>query len=148
MTDMLIVDAFRDANMTASKIARLHNVSDTYALTVFFRYVDMPRRQLTEAISIDEVSVDVPGIGKYAMVIQDFISGEPADMLPGRRKELTEPYFLAIPLGERKKVRYLISDMYSPYIVLCRQVFSQCCLCGRLLPCRSIYQQAAALTHP
>lgn len=116
MTDMLIVDAFRDANMTASKIARLHNVSDTYALTVFSRYVDMPRRQLTEAISIDEVSVDVPGIGKYAMVIQDFISGEPADMLPGRRKELTEPYFLAIPLGERKKVRYLISDMYSPYI--------------------------------
>lgn len=80
MTDMLIVDAFRDANMTASKIARLHNVSDTYALTVFSRYVDMPRRQLTEAISIDEVNVDVPGTGKYAMVIQDFISGEPADI--------------------------------------------------------------------
>lgn len=33
-----------------------------------------------------------------------------------RRQKDTEPYFAAIPIEERLKVRYLISDMYNPYI--------------------------------
>lgn len=115
-TNLLIVDAFRDSNLTASEIAKRHNVSDSYAISTFARYVDMPRRQLSEIISIDEVRINVPNLSKYALVIQDFLTGEPIDLLPSRRKDLTEPYFLNIPYGERKNVKFLISDMYKPYI--------------------------------
>lgn len=116
VSDILIVDAFRDSNLSVSQIARKFNVSDTYALRTFSKYVDMHRRQLGEAISIDEVHVDVSKVCNYALIIQDFITGEPIDMIPSRRQEFTEPYFSAIPLAERAKVKYLISDMYKPYI--------------------------------
>lgn len=116
LSTILLVDAFRYPNLTASQIARQFNVSDTYALTTFSKYVDMHRRQLTEAICIDEVHVRISRLCNYALVIQDFITGEPIDMIVNRRKEVTEPYFESIPAAERNKVRYLVSDMYRPYI--------------------------------
>ena len=116
LSTILIVDAFRDPNLTASQISEKFNVSDTYALTTFSRYVDMHRRQLTEAICIDEVHVKISRQCNYALVIQDFVTGEPIDMIVNRRKEVTEPYFSAIPAAERNRVKYLVSDMYRPYI--------------------------------
>lgn len=88
LADILIVDAFRDPNMTAAQIARKFSVSDTYAL-----------------------------------VIQDFVTGEPIDMVVNRRQEKTEPYFTAIPAAERNRVRYLVSDMYRPYITYVDKYF-------------------------
>ena len=114
-TDLMIVNAFKDPGMTAAQIARTFRVSDTHAIITFARYVDMPQRQLTEAICIDEVHVDINYKCKYALVIQDFISGEPIDMLPSRREEITEPYFANIPLKQRARVKYLVTDMYRPY---------------------------------
>jgi len=116
LTTLLILNAFRNPNLSAVQIARQFNVSDTYALGIFSKYVHQHRRQLTAAICVDEVHVDVSHVCNYAMVIQDFITGEPIDMIPSRRQEFTEPYFAAIPQGERNVVRYLISDMYKPYI--------------------------------
>ena len=116
LADILVVNEFRNPNMTAAAIARKFNVSDTYALTTFSKYVDMHRRQLTEAICIDEVHVDISKVCNYALVIQDFVTGEPIDMVVNRRQEITEPYFTAIPAAERNRVRYLVSDMYRPYI--------------------------------
>ena len=66
MTDIMIVTAFKDPNMTATKIATIYGVSDTHAINTFARYVDMPQRQLTEAICIDEVHVDINYQCKYA----------------------------------------------------------------------------------
>ena len=115
-TTLMIVDAYRDSNITTAQIANKFNVSDTYALETFSKYVDMKRRNLTEAICIDEVYVDVTRDCKYALVIQDFITGEPIDMLRSRRQDVTEPYFADLPLAEREKVKYLVSDMYKPFI--------------------------------
>jgi len=115
-TDLMIVNAFRDPSLTAAQIARTFRVSDTHAITTFARYVDMPQRQLTEAICIDEVHADINYKCKYALVIQDFISGEPIDMLPSRREDVTEPYFASLPLSQRARVKYLVTDMYRPYL--------------------------------
>ena len=116
VSDLLIVDAFRDSNLSAKKIAKIFNVSDTYALNTFAKYVDMHRRTLPEAISVDEVHMDISKVCKYALVIQDFVTGEPIDLVASRRKEFTEPYWQNIPIAERRRVKYLISDMYKPYI--------------------------------
>lgn len=115
-TDMLIVLAYRNLNMTSIDIAEKFNVSNTYAHKVFNRYVKLDRLPLTEAISVDEVHVDMDIDCKYALVIQDFITGDPIDMLQSRRSNITEPYFANIPTEERYAVKYLISDMYNPYI--------------------------------
>ena len=76
----------------------------------------MDRLPLTDIISIDEVCLDLDPHCRYALVIQDFYTGNPIDLLSTRRTNDTEPYFMAIPLEERARVRYLISDMYNPYI--------------------------------
>ena len=94
--DFLIFDSFRDFNLSASQIAARFNVSDTYAIRVFDRYVDLPRLKLTSALCIDEVDLSI-GRYKYALVIQDFFTGEPVDMVISRRNEITEPYFADIP---------------------------------------------------
>ena len=115
-TDMLIIKAFRDLSVSASSIAEKFNVSDTYVLETFDRFVKMDRLPLTDIISVDEVFLELDDHCKYALVIQDFYTGNPIDLLSSRRTNSTEPYFMNIPLEERAHVKYLISDMYNPYI--------------------------------
>ena len=115
VSDILIVKAFKDPEASASSIARRFHVSTTHAITTFARYVDMPRRSLTEIICVDEVHLGISKQCKYALIIQDFATGEPLDMVISRRDEFTLPYFASIPLRERLRVEYLISDMYRPY---------------------------------
>ncbi len=115
-TDMLIVNSFRDLSVSAASIAHRFNVSDTYVLDVFDRYVKLDRLPLSDIISIDEVHLELDERCKYALVIQDFYTGDPIDLLRSRRSTITEPYFANIPRNERNNVKYLISDMYNPYI--------------------------------
>jgi transposase len=98
-------------------------VSDTHAITTFARYVDMKRRPLTEILCIDEVHVGSSKKCNYALIIQDFLTGEPIDMALSRREEVTLPYFTNIPLKERKRVKYLIMDMYCPYLAYVDKYF-------------------------
>ena len=60
---------------------------------------------------------------KYALVIQDFYTGNPIDLLRNRRTKVTEPYFASIPIEERRNVKYLISDMYNPYLAFVDKYF-------------------------
>jgi len=115
LSDILIVQSFKDPQRSAAQIAKEHNVSDMHAIRTFARYVDMHRRTLPEAICIDEVYLNIRHRYKYALVIQDFLTGESVDLVETRRKIKTEPYFLEIPLKERLKVKYVITDMYKQY---------------------------------
>ena len=121
--DMLIVDAYKDLMESSSSIAQRFHVSDTYAHEVFDKYVKLDRLPLTDAISVDEVHTEMDDDCKYALVIQDFYTGDPIDMLRSRRSTVTEPYFAAIPKEERYAVKYLISDMYNPYIAYVNKYF-------------------------
>lgn len=122
-TDMMILLAYRDLTATTTSIAAKFNVSDTYVHDVFNRYVKLKRLPLTEVISIDEVHLDMDSRCPYALVIQDFFSGDIIDILPSRRNNTTEPYFASIPIDERETVKYLISDMYNPYITYVNKYF-------------------------
>lgn len=123
ISDILIVEAFRNPENSAAQIARDHNVSDSHAIRTFARYVNLNRRQLPKAICIDEVYLNVHNGYKYALVIQDFVTGEAIDLVETRRKIKTESYFLGIPLKERQQVKYVISDMYKPYLEYTRLYF-------------------------
>ena len=116
-TDMLIINAFRDLSISASSIAEKFNVSDTYVLETFDRFVKMDRLPLTDIISVDEVFLELDDHCKYALVIQDFYTGNPIDLLSSRRTNSTEPYFMNIPLEERARVKYLISEISALDII-------------------------------
>lgn len=122
-TDMLIVDAYRNLLETSASIAKRFHVSDSYAHDVFDRYVKLDRLPLTDALSVDEVHLDMDDNCLYALVIQDFHTGDPIDLLRSRRTSVTEPYFTSIPREERNQVKYLISDMYNPYISYVEKYF-------------------------
>lgn len=122
-TDLLIVNSFRDLSNTAVKIAETFKTSDTHVLDVFDNYVKMDRLPLSDAICIDEVYLDMDSHCKYVLVIQDFHTGQTIDMLHSRRNNVTEPYFAGIPKEERFAVKYLISDMYNPYIAYTTKYF-------------------------
>ncbi len=115
-SDFLIISAFRDLNVSAADLARKFNTSDTHVLDVFDRYVRLKRLPLTEIVSVDEVFIDMDDDCKYALVIQDFFTGDPIDILRSRRTKVTEPYFASIPMEERLRVKYLLSDMYNNYL--------------------------------
>ncbi|MBQ9302217.1 hypothetical protein [Butyrivibrio sp.] len=95
-TEMLIVSAYKDLMETSTSIAKRFHVSDTFAHEVFDRYVKLDRLPLTDAISVDEVFIDMDEYCKYALVIQDFHTGDPIDLLRSRRANVTEPYFTSI----------------------------------------------------
>lgn len=122
-TDLLILDDMRNLDLSVSHIADKFNVSDTYVHQVFDRYVDMKRLPLSEVICIDEVHTEIVSYSKYSMIILDFITGQPIDMLPSRQKRDTEEYFSSIPLEERRKVKYLVTDMYNPYLAFAESYF-------------------------
>ena len=115
-SDFLIVNEFRDLTKSAADIARKFNTSDTHVLSIFDRFVSMKRLPLSDMISIDEVYLDMDQDCKYVLVIQDFRTGEPIDLLKSRRQKVTEPYFASIPKEERFAVNYLISDMNNEYL--------------------------------
>lgn len=121
--DILIVFACKNLSESASSIARRFHTSDTHVLEVFDRFVKMDRLPLTDIISIDEVHIDMDPHCKYGLVIQDFYSGEPIDLLRSRRTDVTEPYFASIPPEERNAVKFLISDMYNPYLAYVEKYF-------------------------
>ena len=122
-TDLLIIDAYRNLLETSTSIANRFHVSDTYAHEVFDRFVKLDRLPLTDVISVDEVFLDMDDNCKYALVIQDFHTGDPIDLLRSRRAAITEPYFASIPREERYAVKYLISDMYNQYIAYVDKYF-------------------------
>ena len=122
-TDMLIVSAYKSLDETSVSISKRFHVSDTYVHDVFDRYVKLDRLPLTDAISVDEVFLDMDNDCKYALVIQDFHTGDPIDLLRSRRTRITEPYFVSLPMEERAAVKYLISDMYNPYIAYVDKYF-------------------------
>lgn len=123
LTDIMIVEAFRNINTTSTEIANRFNVSDSHVLNIFDRYVDMKRLNLTEILCIDEVYLNYDYDSKYALVIQDFITGQPIDILQSRRANYTNSYFLSIPKSERYSVKFIISDMYKPYMQLVYKYF-------------------------
>lgn len=115
-TELLVLESLLDLDKSFTDVGRRHNLTNTQVIGIFEKHVHMKRLPLTEAVCVDEVYLEMDPHCKYVLVLQDFRTGDALDLVQSRQNRVTEPYFLNIPLEERRKVKYLISDMYNPYI--------------------------------
>lgn len=86
-------------------------------------YPSVPRLPLPEALCIDEILFSERVEGKYPAFLYNYDTREIVDICPSRQKAWLEQYFSKIPEGERKNVKYFISDMYDEYHRIARKFF-------------------------
>lgn len=115
ITILIILDKMKDLTCTAVSIAAELNVSDTFVHQTFMQFVDLPRLELPEVLCIDEVYLHFNNKNLYQVVLLDWKTGEPTDILPNRYRSTLDDYFRSIPKEERDRVKFLISDMYDTY---------------------------------
>ena len=108
---------------TFKYIAQKNNVSLQTVIDIFENFVNPPRKTLPEVICIDEFKNLRKSDGKYAFLILDPLSHKVIDVLEDRKTETLEKYFYSIPWDERKKVKYIVSDMYYAYKTVIKQFF-------------------------
>ena len=112
-----------DYNLSMRKIAERNHVSDYIvrreleeATATIPDYI----RNLPRVISFDEFKADTKE-GKYAFILNDPIHKKVLDILPNRKKEYLEQYF--IYTENRHSVEFVISDMYEPYLQVQKTMF-------------------------
>ena len=114
-----------DYNLSINKIAEKNRVSKYIvrkeleeAGSVIPDYI----KNLPMVISFDEFKADT-NEGKYAFILNDPIHKKVLDVLPQRKKEYLIQYFTHTE--NRYSVRYVISDMYEPYLLVQKIMFSR-----------------------
>lgn len=131
MTIQNVLRDLKNQSETFSSVARRYHISPTSVSSIFDQHVMMPRLPLTEVICLDECYAfhHQGEKSKYVLTILDYTSNIPIDILPSRKKEYMQSYFMAIPEKERKKVRFLATDMYKPFRYIAKNVFSHSLHC-------------------
>ena len=121
MVPYMILADMKDITLTCAAVSRRYQVSDTYVHSIIMRYLDFRPLPLPDIVSIDEVFLDIEYDERYVVIIRDFISGDIIEVLPNRYDETISGFFRSYTYKERLNVKYLISDMYGPYLELPRR---------------------------
>lgn len=109
--------------MCKSLIARLYNVSDNTVQSIFdivFYNDTIYKDFLPKAICIDEFTFKKK---TYAFNICNAKNGKTIDLVLDRTTNNLDKYFSHYTEKARKRVRFVVMDMYSPYIDLIKKWF-------------------------
>ena len=115
-TKYQIVESLK-TNKTFKEIADQFGVSSMTVIRTLDDAVKFQKRKpLPQVLCIDEFCFKhTSGQGKYPAVLSDGITGEIVDIVVSRRKEYLHQYFNNIAYGERRNVKYFVSDMNVSY---------------------------------
>ena len=114
-----------DYNLTIEYIAKKNHVSKYIVrkeLMEATRTIPDHHKNLPKVISFDEFKADTKE-GKYAFILNDPMHKKVLDILPNRKKEYLNNYFTKIT--NRNSVEYVIGDMYEPYLLVTKVMFSK-----------------------
>lgn len=100
-----------------TEISREFNVSPSKIREILDNDIPYQKRgRLPEVLCIDEFCFRHSSKGeKFPAVISDGLTGRIIDIVESRRKDYLVDYFSKIPFGERKNVKYFVSDMNDTY---------------------------------
>lgn len=125
ISDVTLQCILKDLKTTVSykDIAERYHVTSQTILNYMDKYIDPKRRELPEILCLDEFKNLSFGKGKYACLLLNYQTGEIVDVLPNRRLDYLQYYFNHISYDERKKVKFVVSDMYEGYKHLAESTF-------------------------
>lgn len=109
--------------MSKSLIAKLYNISDNTVQTVFDKVYDndkLYKNFLPEAICIDEFTYKKK---TFAFNICDAKTGKTIDVVEDRTTSNLDNYFSYYTEEARRNVKFIVVDMYTPYIELIKKWF-------------------------
>ena len=109
--------------MSKSMIARLYNVSDNMVQIIFDSIFDndkVYKDYLPKAICIDEFTYKKK---TFAFNICNAKTGKTIDLVEDRTTYNLDKYFSHYTEKARKRVKFVVMDMYSPYIELIKKWF-------------------------
>ena len=110
-----ILNMLKIPKNTFSYIAEECNVSPTKVIEIFDGLGNIKRNRLSKVICLDEYYDPSSGIGKYNLVILDFINKEIIDILPDRTKYYIQHYLQRFSKEELEIVEHISIDMWEPY---------------------------------
>ena len=113
-------------NISEKNIAEDYDVSHNTVGRIIddsFKRFQPNFKYLPEILCFDEFKSTKDAEGAMSFIYCDFKTRKILDILPYRNKEKLRSYFLSFPLKVRKKVKHIVTDMYSPYIKLAKELF-------------------------
>ena len=128
ITNMLEIKIRKDLlkpNFNIKQIAEDNNISPDSVRCILKNVMSNHPdylRTLPEVISLDEFKADTKYC-KYAFIINDPIKKRTLDVLSSRKKDYLISYFTRVE--NRNNVKYVISDMYEPYLIVTKVMFSK-----------------------
>lgn len=124
-----ILNELKPYTAAYSSIAKKYGVAVSTVIDIFDKHVQIPRKNLTEILCWDEFYFNRHAKKKYAFMIMDFRKKYIIDIVESRWNEDLYNYFFSIPLSERNNVKYIITDMYKNYKLLCSIFFKNTTVC-------------------
>lgn len=115
-----IIDKLKE-KQSMKDIAKLSNVSTT-TVSKLLPCLAVNASSLPEVLGIDEFRGNA-GNYKYQVSLLDGKSHKPIDILECRHKVHLFSYFNKFSLEERKKVKYIVMDLWQPYKDLAKTYF-------------------------
>lgn len=132
MSPVTVINILKDLkpyNSTYSSVAKKYGVSVSTVIDIFDKHVQIPRKQLTRILCLDEFYFSRHAKKKYAFMIMDFEKKYIIDIVESRWSQDLTSYFFSIPKKEKDSVRYIIIDMYKTYKDLCETFFKYATIC-------------------
>ena len=122
-TKLRILESLKDKRKTFTSIAHECNVSVTKVIEIFDSLGNIRRKKLSKAICLDEYYDPSTGIGKYNLVLLDFMEKEIIDILPDRTKYYIQNYLQKFTKEELENVEHISIDMWEPYKAIAEVYF-------------------------
>lgn len=107
-----------------SSIANRYGITRQRVIQIFDEKIKfVPRKSMPFVLCIDEIRFKEKINQKYCCVLYDFDNKNIVDIVENRQLPYLDEYFDNIPLNERNRTKYFISDMYDGYKNVCRRYF-------------------------
>ena len=118
---------FKNVHLTFQDIAKKNNISITAVELYADSFLRVPRITLPENIGIDEIHSNMAKYGgSFLCTMVDNQKRCLFEILPDRSKRTLSRYLSAIPLEERKRVKFVTMDMWEPYKDCSKLYFPNC----------------------
>ena len=108
-------DISKQANVSTSTVYRV--------LKEWYQPIQKYSYSLPAVLCFDEFKSVKKVAGSMSFIMIDGDTKELIDILPDRRLPKIEKYFNGFSLSNREQVKYVVSDIYQPYIILTKRLF-------------------------